>query len=197
MGYGGVWVEHDPGRIMEFWIAPGDRGRAPEYCGALVRASSAHEIEAQTNLPLMHAMMDHFGLDPRTSHLLFEDARTSALPGDGWMVRAPTPSDGEVDADWVVEDRGAVVGQGGLMSHYNPPYLDVYMSVEAERRREGIGAWLVQQLCAIAHGRGAIAAARCAVDNEASRRTLLRGGMREVGRIEWATVNRELLAEVR
>lgn len=189
VGYGGVWVEHDPGRVMEFWVTPGAREIAPACYAEFVRVCAAHELEAQTNLPLMHAMMTRFGSDPKPTHFLFEDVGSSSLGARDWVVRAPTPADGEVDAEWVVDDAGRVVAEGGLLGHYNPPYLDVYMSVEPERRGEGIGAWLVQELCRIARSRGSVPAARCSIENEASRRTLLRGGMREVGTIECARVD--------
>ncbi len=60
-GYGGVWNQHSPGRIMEFYVLPHIRAQdaaLPARMGrAFVQASGATEIEAQTNLPALLALL--------------------------------------------------------------------------------------------------------------------------------------------
>ena len=79
--------------------------------------------------------------------------------------------------DWAVESGGEVVATGGIMLHYNPPYGDIYMEVAAPHRRRGYGSYLVQELKRFCYEMGRRPAARCAIGNVASRRTLERAGM--------------------
>ena len=69
------------------------------------------------------------------------------------------------------------------MSHYNPPYADLYMEVIPEARGRGIGSFLVQELRRVCRESGRIPAARCDPANEASKKALLRGGLVAVGSI--------------
>ena len=101
-------------------------------------------------------------------------------------VRARRPEDDVRDpplagGEWVAEVDGRSVGAGGIMTHYNPPFGDLYMEVDADARGRGIGSCIVRELRAIAKAQGLEPAARCSPENEASRRTLLRGGMRQCG----------------
>ena len=189
IGYAGVWNTYDPGRLMEFWLDSGHRSEAEASYAAVLDATRAHEVEAQTNVPLMHEMLTHFGATPRPSHHLFEvgDEEGPARAPSGLAFRPCEPGEGE-EGEWAAVRNGEVVGTGGLLTHYNPPFADVYMAVRDGHRRQGVGSWLVRQLCGLARARGQIAAARCSVENEASRRTLLRGGMDEVGQILVADV---------
>jgi GNAT superfamily N-acetyltransferase len=75
------------------------------------------------------------------------------------------------------------VGKGGMLFHYNRPYADLFMEIEASCRRQGLGAWLVQELKRLCYGYGAIPAARCSVHNIASRQTLQKAGF-----VPWAHI---------
>lgn len=48
--------------------------------------------------------------------------------------------------DYVVELEGQVVATGGFLLHYNFPFADVYMEVEKDHRRKGVGSFLVQEI---------------------------------------------------
>src|SRR5580692_7922931 len=60
-GYGGVWNQHWPGRVMEFYVLPPIRDQEadlPVQLGrAFLQASGATHIEAQTNLPALLALL--------------------------------------------------------------------------------------------------------------------------------------------
>lgn len=186
VGYGGVWNTIEPGMLMEFYVLPEHRPRASEFFRALVAASGADRMEAQTNMPLMHAMLREHTADPLGDRLLFADGYDPCLERTDVVFRPSTPAEREFDGDpnqWVLERDGGVVARGGSLCHYNPPYADVYMSVEEAHRRCGYGAFLVQEIKRACHAAGKRPAARCQVENVASRRTLERAGFVVVGEL--------------
>jgi RimJ/RimL family protein N-acetyltransferase len=75
-----------------------------------------------------------------------------------------------------------------VLFHYNPPYGDIYMEVDAPFRRHGVGTFLVQELKRLCYEEGRIPAARCSPANLASRRTLQRAGFAPCGHILTAAV---------
>lgn len=81
----------------------------------------------------------------------------------------------------VVELNGGVVATSGYFLHYNRPFADVFMEVHPDHRRGGLGSFLVQEIIAACHADGRVPAARCSVDNNASRLTLTKAGMRICG----------------
>ena len=95
----------------------------------------------------------------------------------GVTLRTRLPEDDGPEGPWVVERRGRVVGAGGILHHYNPPWSDLYMEVATGSRRQGVGSFLVQELRRVCASSGRRAAARCDPGNEASRHTLIRGGL--------------------
>ncbi|NNF14433.1 MAG: GNAT family N-acetyltransferase [Gemmatimonadetes bacterium] len=190
VGYAGVWTEHFPGRVMEFYLVPEARSHRHDCSRALLEASGAVEIEAQTNLPLLHSVLRRFSTDVRVENILFaEPPRAedplSTLSSPHVHFRSRQPGDDGPPGDWVLarRDDGAIVAAGGFLQHYNPPYCDLFMEVAPEERRRGYGSDLVRELRKASKDAGLIPAARCDADNEASRRTLFRGGMVECGRI--------------
>ena len=92
-------------------------------------------------------------------------------------------STGKPFLDWVLEDDGVVIGKGGIAYHYNRPYGDIYMEVMPDYRRQGIGAYLVQELKRVCYLQNSIPGARCSITNVASRRTLQRAGFVPCGHI--------------
>ena len=191
-GYGGVYNKYDLGRLSEFYVMPFAREHAAPLFRELLRASKAVEIAAQTNIPLLLMMMYDFTQDIRTEKILFAEGFTSALSApDNSLFRAATQAEleeqeergAEVSSPWVIEYDGAIVAEGGFLTHYNPPYGDVFMETREQARRRGFASYLVQEVKRVCYEAGRVPAARCSPDNVASRRTLEKAGLLPCGRI--------------
>jgi GNAT superfamily N-acetyltransferase len=180
-GYGGVSNKYDKGRLNEYYVLPGLRHFAQPMFRELLAASGATHIEAQTNNSLMLLMLFDHGRKVVAENVLFQDAFPSSLTCQNALFRAAHA--GEGDSDWVLESRGQLVASGGFLTHYNPPYADVYMDVVAHARRQGFGSYIVQEIKRVCYEAGYKPAARCNADNVASRRTLEKAGMLPCGRL--------------
>jgi GNAT superfamily N-acetyltransferase len=153
-------------------------------CGAKVS-------ETQTNDRTLTVMLHTFARNVRTGSILFEDAFTTSHQPRGAGFRATTADDAEAlrqrDLDngggWLVVVNGEIAGAGDVLYHYNRPYGDVYMKIAEPFRRKGLGAYLVQELKAVCRAGGSVPAARCNVQNLASRKTLQRSGFVPCGNI--------------
>jgi RimJ/RimL family protein N-acetyltransferase len=186
-GYGAVAGDPEGPRevIREFWVAPADRTDAPALFEALVTASGARRIVAQTNDPLLAPFLASCPGEPGELALLFSEGPGTSLPSGGATFRPLSDDDRtrafghtrEPVGDWGLELGGAIVATGGILLHYNPPYADLFMEVAAGFRNRGLGSYLVQELRHQCRRSGRVPAARCAPDNAASRRTLERAGM--------------------
>ncbi len=189
VGYAGVWTEHFPGRVMEFYLVPAARPHGDVFCRALLKTSGAVAMEAQTNLPLIHGLLLRFARDLQVEKLLFEEGPTpfdgELAPAPGVHFRSRREDDEGPEGQWVLEREanGLVVAAGGFMMHYNPPYCDIYMEVIVEERLRGDGGYIVQELRREARAQGLIPAARCDPVNKGSRGALRKGGLVECGRI--------------
>lgn len=182
IGYAGIWNRHFPGRLLEFFVVREHRARAGECLDAVLAHTGAGTAESQTNLPLDAWIRPRIG-EPVTEKLLFREGAGSARTRPDLTFRLRTGQDAGPEGEWVVERDGEVVGGGGLLHHYNPPYADLFMEVVPAARGRGVGSFLVQELRRVARQGGGIPAARCDPANEASRRALLRGGLVQCGEI--------------
>jgi GNAT superfamily N-acetyltransferase len=198
-GYGTVvgFGDEPKETIDELYLAPEHRGLARHVFSALIEASGATRVQAQTNDPQLLTMLFDRGRAVVRDRLLFEDGTTTALSVAGARLRPLEPSDEartlngkplKEAGTQILEVGGAVVAAGGVLFHYNPPYGDLYMEVAEDRRRRGYGSFLVQELKRICREMGKLPAARCGVDNVASRATLEKAGMHPCGAILTATV---------
>lgn len=187
-GYGAVWNKHYPGRLMEFYTLPHLRPAALLMFRELLAASQSTHIEAQSNIPLMLLMLYDCAEDIVTEKILFHDVFTSHLPRpDGVFRRAPK-EDQAPKGEWLIEGNNTVLGAGGFLCHYNPPYGDIYMEVAESERRRGVGSYLVQELKRVCYEAGKKPAARCDPSNIGSRRTLEKAGLLPCGRLLAGTV---------
>ena len=187
VGYGSVAGDPDPPRetVKEFYVVPAHRAAALFLFRALLSKVRPRWIEAQTNDPFLLLPLFECGTALESNRILFAEGLTTEHANPGVVFRQITETDRpsmfahtvEPVGDWVLESSGEVVATGGLMFHYNPPYADIYMEVASTRRREGFGSYLVQELKRLCYEMGYRPAARCRVDNLASRRTLERAGM--------------------
>lgn len=201
VGYGCVGEYDTQGRdiIAELYVVPRFRPEALALLRTLIETVGATRVRAQTNDPILAPLLyDVCRPDSITrGPLLFEDDGDRNLPAPpGAMLQRLTESDkasvfehhSEPVGDIAVAIDGRIVGTGGFLCHYNPPYGDVYMEVDAAHRGKGVGAFVVQAVKRAAYADGRKPAARCDPENHASRATLLRAGMRLCGRILSGTV---------
>ncbi|MCI0828454.1 MAG: GNAT family N-acetyltransferase [Chloroflexi bacterium] len=182
-GCAGVWNEHFKDRVMEFHALPQRRADILPMFRELLAVSGATHVEAQTNMPLMNNLLYDFATNISVENILFEDGPVTNLSCPGTVFRPRDADEGGPEGDWVVNVNEKLVAAGGVMDHYNPPYGDIYMKVIPGARRQGIGSYLVQELRRVCYEKGRKPAARCDPDNDASRRTLQRGGLLPSGRL--------------
>lgn len=106
------------GRIIEFSVLPEYRTKAVEMFAELLHASGAQRIEAQTNVPLMTAMLREFGTEFGSENILFADGGATARAApDGAVFRRRREMEEltvfehrhEPAGDWVIEADGEIV----------------------------------------------------------------------------------------
>jgi GNAT superfamily N-acetyltransferase len=186
-GFGSIAIAgpwKDKPTVSEFYLLPGYRGRAFDFFEAFLTASGARFFEVQTSDSLLAIMLHTYGRDLVSEKIVFRDELATSLPNQGATLNRVTSTEESArnfearsgESEWVVELDGRKVGGGGLAFHYNPPYCDVYMEIDAGYRRRGVGAYFVQELKRIAYEMGGIPAARCSPENVASRKTLQKAG---------------------
>ena len=183
-GYGGIRNKHDPNRLIEFYTLPPMHSFAQPMFRELLAVSRGTHIEAQTNMPLMLLMLYDHAKNIVSESILFQDAFTTSLICPGAAFRPFTSDDksslfehsDEPPGDWVIEASNSVIATGGFLTHYNPPYGDIYMEVSEPARRQGVGSYLVQELKRVCYETGKKPAARCDPANIASRLTLQKAG---------------------
>jgi GNAT superfamily N-acetyltransferase len=186
-GHGFVMGYHGEPKdmIKEFYVLPALRGKAQPMFRRLIEVSGARRIEVQSNDVLLTLMMYDCATEITSDRVVFHDALTTNLAIAGATFREVTEADRarifehkvEGVGEWLLEHDGAVVATGGIATHYNPPYGDIYMEVDAPARRKGFGSYLVQELKRASYEMGKIPAARCDATNVASRATLQKAGL--------------------
>lgn len=187
-GYGAKRTHDDSGEVTEFFVRKAFRPYAHPLFEAFLRASEAKRIVMQTNWTLGLTMLYDFADEIIQEAILFDDAGKTDLVVAGATFRPRLPSDRlqnshEPEGDWVLDMDGSVVANGGYLSHYNPPFVDLYMEVLPAERRKGYGSLLIQEIKRIAIEEGKRPSARCNPDNVGSRRTLERAGFLPCGRL--------------
>lgn len=174
--------------VTELHLAPPHAGRAGDCLRLLVAASGADRIRAQSNDLLLHRLLLEFTDHPMAQAILFGDTEAPPPPAPNSallfrrIVSAELPKifphHVEPVGDWGLELAGRVVATGGILTHYNAPFADLFMEVHPDHWRRGIGSFLVGRLRAECHARGLVPAARCNPGNHASRACLSRAGLR-------------------
>jgi GNAT superfamily N-acetyltransferase len=182
-GYAGVWNRYHRHRIMEFFALPEFLAMAPELLRVLAEHTGARELEVQTNVLAGRGLLERCSSSLWTEKLLFEEGSETELTSPGLVFRERNEDDHGPDGPWVVDDEGKLRGAGGWLTHYNPPYADLYLEVIESARGQGVGSYLVQELRRACSRAGHGVAARCNPDNQASRKALERGAMVQCGEI--------------
>src|SRR6185312_7850035 len=98
------------------------------------------------------------------------------------FLREPATGDNSADAGgYYLQQDGEVVATGGFFLNNNKPYADIYMEVKEPFRRRGFGSLIVQELKKEIYKLARVPAARCNIDNKASKPTLLKAGFKVCG----------------
>jgi GNAT superfamily N-acetyltransferase len=199
VGYGAVKAgDRGPTRdvIFEWYVSPAWRHRQDDLFAAFVAASGAEWVECQTNDPCLYSVAHRVATDLQPTTVLFEADKDIVTEDEGaGRIRGRESAvtfthTSEPVGDQVLEVEGEIVGTAGHLTHYNPPFADIYMEVAPAHRRKGYGARLVAGAIRECWLSGHVPAARCSIDNVASRKTLLKGGMREVGHVVLGQIRR-------
>lgn len=189
-GYGaikGVDSPADRDALFELYLDPPARPHAVPLARAVIAASGATRMECQTNDAGTYGVFRQIVVDVRVDAILFAEHERTALDVPGAIARRRRDDDAifehtaEPVGDFVVESGGEVVATGGALTHYNPPYADLYMEVRPDARRRGFGALVLQAAKRDCYARGLVPAARTGVTNLASQATLRRAGLRPSG----------------
>ena len=178
-GYGSVWGKdkrEDRDAIFEFYLLPPYRKHANRIFPELHKASGAAYIECQTNDNLLTCMLFEYAKNIQGDRILFEDAFETGLNIPGTTFRKTEKQDGDIE--YVLEYHGDVVATGGYIWNYNFPYIDMYYEVKKNHRQKGFGSLMTQELKREAYRMDRAPAARCNLDNKASKATLLKAGMK-------------------
>jgi GNAT superfamily N-acetyltransferase len=190
LGYGSVKdAQAGAGTLFEFYLVPAFRTDALDVLRRLADVSKADALECQTNDPFYAPVMQKLCGEVTSDTILFAAGDSNGLQSADGVFRRRRRSDRifehqvEPVGDFVIEAAGAVVATGGFLLHYNPPFADLYMEARADARRRGYGSFLIQELITECYLAGRVPAARTSIDNLASQRTLLKGGLRECGRV--------------
>lgn len=186
--------------FYELYVAPGRRSRTYALFEAFVAATRPPAFEVQSNDVLTTMMALTFARDIASEKVVFRDFSTTSYRLPGASLRCVTPAEDiraaiaerQGGGEWLLEVDGIVVGKGGILFHYNPPYGDIYMDVNEGYRRRGFGSYLVQELKRLCYELGGTPAARCDRANMASRRTLQKAGLLPyahilIGSFPWTT----------
>jgi len=189
IGYGSIKgqeiADRDTG--FEFYLIPPFRKFSSLIFPELIAASRAKFIECQSNDLLLSAMLYEFSQNINAEVVLFEDHAATEHFIPNVVFRARKENDSifehkvEPVGEYVLELGGEIVATGGYFLHYNMPFADLYMEVSENFRRKGLGSLLIQELKKACYLAGRVPAARCNIQNKASRATLLKAGLKVSG----------------
>ena len=190
IGYGSVKgkdnYEHRDA-IFEFFVLPHLRKLSSTIFFELIQSSAAEFVECQSNDQLLSSMLFEFTQDIYSDVILFEDYVVTEYLRPEVIFRRRNNDDkifehkSEPIGDYVLEKQGKVIATGGFLLHYNMPFADLYMEVEENEREKGFGSFIIQELKKECYIAGRVPAARCNIQNIASKATLLKAGLRICG----------------
>ena len=171
--------------LYELYVMPDRRSRAFALFEAFLEETRPVAFEVQSNDLLLTTLVVTFARELATEKVVFRDHETTSHTIPGATLRCLTSAadirkamvERAGGGEWALDVAETVVGKGGILFHYNPPYGDIYMDVDEPHRRRGYGSYLVQELKRVCRELGGVPAARCDPTNTASRRTLQRAGL--------------------
>ena len=188
IGYGSVWGKdkrEDRDTIFEFYLTEPFKKFASAVFPKFIAAANVTHIECQSNDLLLSSMLYEYARNINAEAILFEDHYTTDLKIEGATFKRTKPGD-DTNFDpneYVLEVNGEIVATGGFVRNYNLPYIDIFMEVKEDCRQKGFGSFIVQELKKEAYLNERVPAARCNIDNKASKATLLKAGLKVCGHI--------------
>lgn len=197
VGYGSVKGNEnlsERNTIFEFYILPSFRHLSSGAFAKLLNISSASFIECQSNDTLLTSMLYEYGHNINANVVLFKDHIATSLFLNNVNFRTRNDDDvvfehkSEPVGDYVLERNKEIVATGGFLLHYNKPFADLYMEVREDCRKQGLGSFLLQEVKKQCYLSGRVPAARCNIENNASRATLLKSGLAVAGFLLLGTV---------
>lgn len=191
IGYGSVNGQEraDRDTVFEFYVIPAFRKHSRDLFVDLLIKSRCSLVECQSNAPLLTSLLYDYATEICANTILFSDCFVSELRVPEAIFRPRLEGEPVFDhsdeplGSHVLELAGEVIASGGFLLHYNMPFADLYMEVRTDKRRQGYGSFLIQELKRECYLAGRVPAARCNMENLASRATLSKAGMRECGRM--------------
>ena len=177
----------DRDAVFEFYVVPPFRKLISQIFQELLLISSARFIECQSNELILSSMFYENSHNIKTDVVLFKDQRLTDYRNPDIIFRNREESDSifvhtsEPAGDYVLVKDGEVIASGGFMLHYNKPFADLYMEVKENYRGMGFGSFLLQELKRECYLSGWMPAARCNIQNSASKASLLKAGLAVCG----------------
>jgi GNAT superfamily N-acetyltransferase len=190
IGYGAIKGNENPAErntIFEFYIIPSFRHISSGAFAKLLSVSRASFIECQSNDSLLTSKLYEFGQNINANVILFKDQTAASLHLDHVKFRNRNDDDvifehkSEPVGDFILEREKEIVATGGFLLHYNFPFADLYMEVRKDCRQQGLGSFLLQEVKKECYLSGRVPAARCDMENIASRATLQKAGLAVAG----------------
>jgi len=189
VGYGSIKGQELEARdtVFEFYVTPPFRKLSSPLFLDLLSASGAKYVECQSNDMLLSSMLYEFSENISSDTVLFDDHVATAQTIPGAVVRPRRNDDRifehqvEPVGRYALEQGGEILATGGFALHYNPPFADLYMEVRPDSRQRGYGSFLLQEVKKECYLAGRVPAARCHIENKASRAALIKAGMRVCG----------------
>ncbi len=190
VGYGSIAgkKEHaDRDSLFEFYLLPPYRHQASPIFSDLIQLTQVTEITCQTNDTFLCSLTYQFTGNIQAEAYLFSDHHVTNYQLADTAFRKRT--DDEVIPGYQPDQMGSyillqeqeIVATGDFYLHYNPPFADLWMEVKESHRRKGIGTYLLQELKKECYLAGRVPAARCNIDNMASKACLLKAGLQLAG----------------
>ena len=183
-GYGSIWGKdkrEDSDAIFEFYLLPPLRKMASGIFPEFYKVSKAKYVECQSNERMLTNMAYEYAKNIYAEAILFEDHYITDLNIPGTTFGKKQNEDDEIE--YFLEHEGQIVATGGYVWNYNFPYIDIYYEVKEDHRKKGFGSLITQELKKEAYLMDRVPAARCNINNKASKATLLKAGMKVCGHI--------------
>jgi len=189
IGYGSIKGQEiaDRDTIFEFYLIHPFRKFSSLIFSELIAVSRVRLIECQSNDVRLTSMLYEFSQNINADVVLFDDHVTTMLTIPEVIFSARKADDSifehqvEPIGEYVLGLEGEVVATGGYFLHYNMPFADLYMEVKENFRRKGFGSFILQELKKACYLIGRVPAARCNIQNTASRAALLKAGLKVCG----------------